>query len=542
MNFLSKYFHTIRYLHPRQTLGRVWFRVRRKRANLSPTPPIRRVARAWTMPIAGERSLYGPELFRLLNREGRCSRPADWCTQNASKLWRYHLHYFDDLNAKEAGQRSAWHRDLLERWVAENPVGRGDGWEPYPTSLRIVNWIKWGLAGNTFSDPVLHSLAVQARWLSQNIEYHILGNHLFSNAKALMYAGLYFDGPEADAWRRLGFTICAEQLPRQLLPDGGHFELSPMYHALFIEDILDLINVHSAFATPAGDRWARDVESAFGWLRTLCHPDGEIAFFNDAAFGHSPSAADIASYAERLGLHLRELTASQSRLLPESGYVRVIAEDVCLLCDCARIGPDHLPAHGHADTLSFELSVGNRRVFVNSGTSLYGVGAERQRQRGTAAHNTVVVDEHDSSEVWGGFRAARRARVTYHKIDLSRPSVVDASHDGYCRLPGKNRHRRRWTMRDRSLVIEDWVDGTFREAHAFFHIHPDVTANKIGPDEVELRLSSGRQVLVRFTNNAAVRLERGTWHPEFGVSLDNYVIRTSFSDTSLTTEICWAAL
>jgi uncharacterized heparinase superfamily protein len=32
------------------------------------------------------------------------------------------------------------------------------------------------------------------------------------------------------------------ELPEQVLADGGNFERSPMYHAIFLEDVLDLIN------------------------------------------------------------------------------------------------------------------------------------------------------------------------------------------------------------------------------------------------------------------------------------------------------------
>ena len=35
----------------------------------------------------------------------------------------------------------------------------------------------------------------------------------------------------------------ARELPEQILADGGHFELSPMYHALVLEDLLDLVNI-----------------------------------------------------------------------------------------------------------------------------------------------------------------------------------------------------------------------------------------------------------------------------------------------------------
>jgi hypothetical protein len=47
----------------------------------------------------------------------------DWNDPAREKLWLYNLHYFDDLNAVAAAKRTAWHRALLARWVAENPPG-----------------------------------------------------------------------------------------------------------------------------------------------------------------------------------------------------------------------------------------------------------------------------------------------------------------------------------------------------------------------------------------------------------------------------------
>src|SRR6185436_7069489 len=93
--------------------------------------------------------------------------------------------------------------------------------------------------------------------------------------------------------------------------------------------------------------------------------------------------------------------------LEPSGYVRIQRDPVLVIFDAAPVGPDYLPGHAHADTLSFELSWGDRRVITNSGTSTYSVGPRRAWERSTAAHNTVEIDDENSSEVWGGFRVAR---------------------------------------------------------------------------------------------------------------------------------------
>jgi uncharacterized heparinase superfamily protein len=485
--------------------------------------------------------LIAPETFRFLNVERRCALPRDWLPRDVSKLWVYHLHYFDDLNARGSASRKAWHVALLERWVNENPPGLGDGWEPYPVSRRIVSWVKWAASGSPLSAKCHASLAVQARWLMRRLEYHLLGNHLLTNAKALLHAGLYFDGPEADRWRRAGLEILGRELGQQILADGAHFELSPMYHAAALEDILDLVNLLRAHGQEPPSAWIDCVGRMLRWLRTMSHPDGRIAFFNDAAFDVAPTLQELTEYAERLAVVPRAEHEPRLVLLEPSGYARAVVGPACLICDCAAVGPDHLPAHAHADTLSFELSLGKRRILVNSGTSQYGVDAERQRQRGTAAHNTVVVDDRDSSEVWAGFRVARRARVRSRTAASSgRAATIEATHDGYRRLAGRNDHTRRWILDEQSLVIEDRVTGPFATAEARLHLHPDVEVLEATNSGPTLAWADGRAT-VAFEGSSGVAVLDSTWHPQFGTSVANKCIVARFDGCVLVTRVHWTA-
>jgi uncharacterized heparinase superfamily protein len=498
-------------------------------------------------------------------------------------------------------QRLQWHLALLHRWVAENPPGTGTGWEPYPTSLRIVNWIKWALAGQRLPSACIHSLAVQARWLSRRLEHHLLGNHLFANAKALVFAGAFFVGPEADRWRRLGLRLLARELDEQILADGGHFERSPLYHAILLEDVLDLINLSGAYPGLFGGteaaavteavadvwagveaviranaiggatavfHWRAKATAMLDWLAAMTHPDGEISFFNDAAFGIAPTLADLQRYADGLAA-FRQAHPSPStipattpvnpagttdvpcRWLRDSGYVRLAAGPAVAILDVAPIGPDYLPGHAHADTLSFELSLFGQRVIVNGGTSRYGSGPERLAERGTAAHSTVQIDGADSSEVWGGFRVARRARVLGVRVrqgeaDLASvseeglparpvmvpaapaiaasgtPLQVSAAHDGYRRLPGRPVHHRTWDLTEGRCAVTDAIEGEYLTAIARFHLHPAIrVAMDPGGDGDQasghLYLPGGQHVRWQIAGGAA-RLVPDAWHPQFGLS------------------------
>lgn len=545
MRQLLRYWHTVRYLRPVQVYGRAQHRFMHGVIDTSPPPARRALSGGWVRPAARRPSLIGSDVFSFLN-ETHAVTECGWDDPGLAKLWRYNLHYFDDLTATDSRTRTDWHAALLRRWVRDNRPGAGSGWEPYPTSLRIVNWIKWVLGGEALPSEALASLAVQTRWLASRLELHLLGNHLFANAKALTFAGVFFQGPEARRWLERGLRLIEREVREQILPDGGHFERSPMYHALALEDMLDLCNLFRAAgdALPPGGNVFRDeiharVDGMCHWLATMCHPDGEIAFFNDAAAGIAPTPAELAHYAGRLGFADSFAPPRDIEWLRDTGYIRVAHREITAILDVAAIGPDYLPGHAHADTLSFELSLRGQRVFVNSGTSEYGTGPERLRQRGTAAHNTVLVNHEDSSEVWAGFRVARRARPFNLRVTEAWPVRVSCSHDGYRRLRGAVVHTRTWSFGDRSLVIDDRLSGRYLRAEARFHLHPAVHVANLDQREATVTLPDQSTLRIH-VDGASLRSEVATWHPEFGRVERTMCLVASFERPEARTQIEWA--
>ncbi|MCF8470556.1 MAG: heparinase II/III family protein [Parvibaculum sp.] len=535
------YWHTLRYLRPVQFYGRAWFRLYTPRPGLAPAPGHRAPSGGWQPPARRAASLTGPGQFFFLNQHGALA-DVGWNGSQREKLWRYNQHYFDDLNAGDAARRASWHPALIADWLGENPPGEGVGWEPYPTSLRIVNWIKWVLDGNALPPGAMQSLAVQARWLSRRLEYHLLGNHLFSNAKALIFAGLFFEGNEAKRWLRTGLGILKREVVEQILADGGHFERSPMYHALVLEDMLDLINLTGCYAAAEEGMpvslWRARARDMLAWLHAMSHPDGAISFFNDAAFGVAPDNDELDRYAARLGIEVPR-ALPQTRWLQASGYARLERGAAVALLDMAPVGPDYLPGHAHADTLSFELSLFGDRVLVNSGTSCYGAGAERHRQRGTAAHNTVIVEGQNSSEVWGGFRVARRARPMGAEVVQSDALHARCAHDGYRRLAGSPSHERNWMLADGVLTVRDRVEGGSHAAEARFHFHPDVTLQPGGDARQGTGATArGGQFSWRVAKGRA-RIETSIWHPRFGESWPNQCLAVTLEQGWSELELRW---
>lgn len=533
MSFIRLY-HTVKYIKPGQLFNRL-LRGRRKPRRLrgkAPVPVAPR--RPWRVQAALPASLPVDGLATFLNESGPLY---DWQNPHKSQLWLYNLHYFDDLTAAGYTHRQGVHRDMIERWMADNPPFDGVGWEPYPLSLRIVNWIKWLLLGNEPVAGLSENLAQQAHALSQQVEYHLRGNHLLANAKALVFAGTFFRGKAPARWLKSGLQLLDEQLDEQLLKDGGHFERSPMYHNIILLDLLDLIQLGQLYREADIARWLPRLRAAAagmaGWTESMLHPDGQIPFFNDAAFGITPEPRAILEYGRELGV-LPSSVDSTVRHFDESGYIVVQGHEQLALLDVAPIGPDYIPGHAHADTLSFEWSLFGHRVLVNSGTSEYGLSNERMRQRGTAAHNTVLVRGENSSEVWAGFRVARRAVPFDVKLGVAGEcSVVKASHNGYHRLFPQVTHTREWRVMPGVFEVSDSLVGWYRHAVAYFHFHPAIRVVACG-EHFSCTLPGGRRCEVRVTGGSAV-IEASSWHPEFGISQPSQRLAINFEAPQLKT-------
>lgn len=510
------YWRTLRHLKARQVVGRLIFRLGARPPAPRPAPPRRTAVGNLVVPARRSPSLFAGGRFEFLNR-ARVLDDGGWDPPGEEKLWRYNLHYFDDLNAEAAEERRDWHAQLLSRWIAENPPGRGTGWEPYPVSLRVVNWIKWFIWSGAAERPWIESLAEQVRWLVRRLEWHLLGNHLLANAKALCMAGLFFEGPESDRWRSSGVRILRRELNEQVLDDGGHFELSPMYHRLVLEDVQDLLAAIRCFgcpdeATSALEGQLRDVgERMWSWTEVMAYPDGGLPRFNDAADGIAPPVVELKRVARELGLQTFSLSDDPVLLLADSGYARLRWDDAVAFLDVARIGPDYLPGHAHADTLSFELEVAGRLLVVNRGTSCYGQSARRLYERGTAAHSTVEVCGKDSSEVWGGFRVGRRAIPG--AVEISQRSV-SCTHNGYRFLSRDTSHRRTWTILPRGLRVDDEV-GPAWQAVARYHLAPGMNALRVTPREWHVIAGDQRVATVTLSPGAA-RIVPGEHATAFG--------------------------
>lgn len=551
---LPLYFHSAQHLHPVQILARLalFWRCRvvyhfkpwlsrytwatgQEPYSPLPIPPLE--TDVW-------RDLYDAEshTFNFLNRRLDLGHPVDWFPPQASQLWLYNLHYFE--YALALGQRYAQSgdvkiyqafRSLVEAWIAACPVAVPLAWDPYPTSLRLTNWLKaYTLFAPAlekdpdFAAALRRSLYTQARFLEDNLEYHLLGNHLIENGRALLWAGSFFAGRTAARWRRTGERLLWRAQREQFLDDGGHDERSPMYHRMMLALYTETLALLAARDHPLPGEIKRWIDALRAWAQQMAHPDGDIPLFNDAALGIAPPQPDGDDFLGNNGL----------TVLPDSGYFvfRDRVASHCLIWDCGPLGPDHQPGHGHCDTLSYELSIGGQRCIVDSGVeSYYGERDWRAYYRSTRAHNTLIVDGAEQSEIWDRFRVARRA----YPLDVAwaeqSPELAYAigAHSGYRRLPGRVTHRRWvcWIGR-RFWLICDYVTGSGQhQVESLIHWHPQIeivrapTPSRSGQvrcGQIDLQvLPFGVSAVLHYHGETAPI--QGWYAPEFGLRIPNHV-------------------
>uniref|UniRef100_UPI0040484790 heparinase II/III family protein n=1 Tax=Algoriphagus sp. TaxID=1872435 RepID=UPI0040484790 len=517
LNKAIRLYHTIKYLKVKQIFWRFIYFLPRFVSPESKCPETKSVA-FFSITKTGLTEDY--DSYKFLNEVHQISK-IGWDNSSISKLWKYNLHYFDFLNQFELRNEGVEiQNNTINKWIIENPYGKGTGWEPYPTSLRIINWIKWHFKTKGLSDEAKLSLWNQVQWLAVRPEYHLLGNHLFINAKALFFASTFFGLDENSVLFRKALKILKKELGEQFLEDGAHFELSPMYHALAMEDLLDLYQLTPYLPSIFPNQQILNrYFQGMKWLALMKYENDELAHFNDCANGVAPTFKELEELGVRLGLKQSFETNKNFRHFKQSGFAVFKNENIHIIADIGNIGPDYLPGHAHADSLAFELAIKGQRVIVNSGTSEYGLSNERFRQRSTSAHSTVELDKKSSSEVWSGFRVARRARITEVEINEENDKLEFAAvHDGYKRIASKPLHKRKWKLYKGNLEIIDEVKGSGNSVQLRYYLHPDIQIELL---DDEIVLSSSEEYLAKIRTDRNVEVMDTTYHDKFGSSQKN---------------------
>lgn len=507
----SLYFHTLRHVKPVQIWYQVYYRLKGKLVRFSQPKTIPQSSPVEMQSfIPSYVSYLRNGKFEFLNQVHVFDN-IDWNFNKNGKLWTYNLNYFEFLNQPDSSKEEGWR--LINDFISQNQTHK-DAYEPYPISLRIISWVKFLSRFGIREDAIDRQLYSDCVRLSKCLEYHLLANHLLENGFGLLFGAYYF---KDERLYRKAETIIRKELKEQTLSDGAHYELSPMYHQIILSRVLDSYNLVCSNDWKQSELQPILLDTAqkmLSWLDNITFQSGEIPMVNDATRGIAPTTKELVEYARRL-------TVSRKKIpLGESGY-RMYKDNVFeLLCDAGQIAPSYQPGHSHADNLNFLVQVLNRPVITDTGISTYEKNEQRQKERSTAAHNTLQIDGRDSSQVWSGFRVGKRAVTT---ILSESNHTVTASHNGYRNL--KTQHKRSFTLNAEGIQITDEVVGVknSHRVNGYLHFHPDCQVKIYGSDSIIVN----NDIAVTISGCGELHLE--TYHFAAGFNKRKSAIRAVYT-------------
>lgn len=476
-------FHTLKHLRVKQLLYQCWYRLHKHRlVNVDCPFDIKR--KWWVESVVKPISLLSDDSFDFVNIR---SCFTGWNEQKHGNLWTYNLNYMDWLCQEGIDYATG------EKWIncfIEEMHSIKLGMDPYPTSLRTINWIKfickhWDKIDFDSRDKWNNALYTQIVHLERRLEYHLLGNHLLEDFYGLFIAALYFE--DERLYNKISRLLLRE-LHEEILPDGAHYEQSPMYHCILLDRLLDCYNFSSQNKCFKGqDKVTNQLKTyaqqMLGHLESIVYLKTEysgskIPLLNDSAVGIAPTYDDLCNYACRLGIKFNKIE------LGACGYRKLKNRRMEALVDVGNITASYQPGHTHADTFNFELLIDGVPFIVDTGISTYNKTQRRQYERSTSAHNTVSVDERNSSEVWGGFRVGRRACVN---IEEDTPNRIKASHNGFKKTLDfgvQCVHVRTFEMfEDKWCVVDNVMGG--KTAIAYLHFSPNVKIEPLKNDMLQ---------------------------------------------------------
>lgn len=526
--YIARLLRTISYLRPSQ----FYYRIRNKSlflfskqlaqiaARLSAGGKLETIAILSSLSqIKTNNSYLGQRNFQFLNQE--YSVNSGWVAKAASHLWQFNLHYFDFLCSPTGNLQGL---ELIRDWILNVPVGDKIAWHPYPTSRRICNWI-WYLSSESHSsydiDDILSSLKQQTKFLLYFLEKDLLGNHLLANITALIVAGTFFNEQTIiDS----ALKLLRQQLAEQILPDGGHYERSPMYHSLVLED---LIAIHAALKTknqiPEFLSSAIKTSSQFyvGILDNKALP-----LLNDSSSEIAIPPVEFLPYLIQHQFITQDYIDSLPafRVYKNFGLVAYRTKQLSLTFDTGDIGPDFLPGHAHNDILSILINTNETELLTDSGTYHY-QGELRNYFRSARAHNIVMLKDIEPNEIWNAFRVGRRGHISKLDTDIHRKYAY-AEHSCYSHLNIKI--AREVEITENTISWSEIIDtDRLQEFESNLHFAPGIICKLSGCD-FSLFKNEKHIATLKVPENTEHQVLSSPYSVEFGEKTDRLNLRFQF--------------
>ena len=477
-------------------------------------------------------------------------------------------------------------------WTVANPYPLGINWgSTLEVAFRSLSWIwvdqllatgerrptlKDGSEVAEFRSDLIQGLALHGRYIERFLSTYFSPNtHLLGEAVALFFLGtLYPQIPRAARWQETGRKTILREAERQVRADGVYFEQSLYYHIYALDFFLHarILAARNGVGTPAAfddvlRRMLTVVEtlSQAGAAEGFGDDDGGRVFNSRRnRTGHmtDPLALGASLYGREACLTARLTEESvwlfgqqaidscapatteapndlRSTAFPDGGLYVLADRDPFRQQLVVDAGPQGVgrSGHGHADALSLRLTIHGQRWLVDAGSGVYisADGSERDSFRGTAAHNTLLVDRVDQAIPDGPFAWASIPTVQAESWVAGKSfTYFVGSHDGYARLADPVIHQRHVLKINRGpCLVRDVAIG--REEHGLevlWHFASDLEVRETAPRSFAVTrsddtTSSGSSLTVIPLDDSRWRVDitEGVLSPAYGLTESAPVIR-----------------
>ncbi len=417
--------------------------------------------------------------------------PGGWHEVTGSTLLRASAHGFAwlrDLRALGTDAARLRARLLVAEWIAAPPPD-AIAYRPDVVGARITAWLGHydffaATADDSFRQRLMARLVADARGLSAALPAEEIDARALTALKGLIAAAVAL--PEHAGFMTRALRFLPQEILRQVLPDGCHAERSPAAQLAALQDLTEIRALLQAGQTQPPAALTNAIERMAPALRVLRHGDGGLALFNGS---REEKAALIDLVLTQAGRGGRGPSA-----LADGGFQRLQAGRSVLIVDCGAPPPHGVDRYAHAGTLAMELSIGRDRMIVNCGAFPAGPPEWRDAARATAAHSTLIIADHNSSELRPDGLGRRPTDVKAQRQEANGAHWLEVHHDGWMKPFGAV-HRRRLYVSESGEDIrgEDVIEAAQPQPFALrFHLHPDVQASLQQDGEaVLLRLRSG---------------------------------------------------
>jgi heparinase II/III-like protein len=472
----------------------------------------------------------------------------------------------------------------LDDFVEANPTGLGVNWTcTMDVGLRVVSWaiaLEMARTCPALDDAwwvrAYTALFDHGVFIRNNLEntYEVTSNHFLSNLLGLLFLGAVFsDLGEGAAWTTFSRGAIEHEMTVQVLADGADYESSIPYHRLVTELFLGAARLADHRGEPFSKVFRARLRDMVAYLAAVPRPDGLMPQVGDADDGRlhvlegyattspqdprhlfGPAAAmfdepawrdlggDAAAWeAAWWGLESdtnrvrpqadeRPATAGHSigvsHLFAQAGVaVMRSAAGHYLLATNGIVGTNGFGNHKHNDQLSFEYHCAGVPLIVDPGSYVYTSDPEaRNLFRGTASHNTIVVDGVEQNDVrpdWL-FRMFETSKAESVSFD-DRPDAATyvGRHHGYERLPDPLTHERTFVLRKATgelTIVDRLIGGGRHDVRWHFHLAPGVLVTRTSGGTVRLD-ARGRRWTLKAPPALVVTIAPAAYSPSYGVKV-----------------------